>query len=286
MTGADCAISHDDDWMQHAVTESSWTDEAYLDIVSSRTITVVNGVAHFLPKSGVRSLQIIASSPVGNDAGHKVLADNPKQLDLGIGNSVARPLATPEGPAARSSHCTYDIFFTGRDDPRGCIVIGEETEPVYFCFETAEKALPRARTIVYAGNQNYVAKLDWSPGNHLGSATIGSRQIPMLQMVLPGTSPQARAFNCLDGRRYEWRRLRDNPTSYDLYSLTGVPSRIAVFRRYAQATVVGPSHAMVQYTFDNRELLIEALLALCINRCMDLLSVSAADLTTTEDVSI
>ena len=43
---------------------------------------------------------------------------------------------------------TYDLFFTGRDDPRGCIVIGEDTKPIYFCFETAEKALSCARTIV------------------------------------------------------------------------------------------------------------------------------------------
>ncbi|KAJ3542418.1 hypothetical protein NMY22_g3522 [Coprinellus aureogranulatus] len=168
---------------------------------------------------------------------------------------------------------TYDLFFTGRDDPRGCIIIGEDTKPIYFCFETAVKHLSAARTIVYGGDQQYVAKLDWSPGNHLGSATVGSRQIPMSQLVMPGSSPHSRAFTSgTSGRRYEWRRLLDSPTSYDLYAFspsTGMPSKIAIFRRYAQVTVVGPSHAMLQYTFDNWDLLVDALLALCVNRWVD-----------------
>ena len=40
-----------------------------------------------------------------------------------------------------SSNATYDLFFTGRDDPRSCVVIGEDTKPVYFCFETSERNL-------------------------------------------------------------------------------------------------------------------------------------------------
>lgn len=45
---------------------------------------------------------------------------------------------------------TYDLFFTGRDDPRSCVIIGEDTKPVYFCFETAERNLltPNVRTMV------------------------------------------------------------------------------------------------------------------------------------------
>lgn len=48
-----------------------------------------------------------------------------------------------------------------------------------------------------------------------------------------------------------------------------MPTKIAVFRRYAQVTVVGPSHAMLQYTFDSWDLLVDALLALCVNRWID-----------------
>lgn len=40
-----------------------------------------------------------------------------------------------------SSSTTYDLFFTGRDDPRSCVIIGEDTKPVYFCFETSERNL-------------------------------------------------------------------------------------------------------------------------------------------------
>ena len=44
---------------------------------------------------------------------------------------------------------TYNLFFTGRDDPRSCVIIGEDTKPVYFCFETSERNLmPNIRTMV------------------------------------------------------------------------------------------------------------------------------------------
>lgn len=44
---------------------------------------------------------------------------------------------------------TYDLFFTGRDDPRSCIIIGEDSRPVYFCFETTERNLMlNVRTMV------------------------------------------------------------------------------------------------------------------------------------------
>jgi len=48
-----------------------------------------------------------------------------------------------------SSSTTYDLFFTGRDDPRSCVIIGEDTKPVYFCFETSDRNLMlNVRTIV------------------------------------------------------------------------------------------------------------------------------------------
>lgn len=107
---------------------------------------------------------------------------------------------------------TFDLFFTGRDDPRSCVIIGEDTKPLYFCFETAERNLmSNSRTMVglasmvrrdklrsalillppvqvYRNNKEVCAKLDWSPGNHLGGATIGTRTIPMSHLVMPGSS--------------------------------------------------------------------------------------------------
>lgn len=106
---------------------------------------------------------------------------------------------------------TYNLFFTGRDDPRSCVIIGEDTKPVYFCFETSERNLimSNTRTIVslcsgmlfenyyiycifyqvYKNNKEVCAKLEWSgtAGNHLGVAFIGSREIPMSHLALPGS---------------------------------------------------------------------------------------------------
>lgn len=46
--------------------------------------------------------------------------------------------------------------------------------------------------------------------------------------------------------------------------------RIASFRRFDQQTPVGPSHGYMQYTFVQPDLLLEALLALCMNRWLDI----------------
>ncbi|KAH6918998.1 hypothetical protein BKA70DRAFT_37586 [Coprinopsis sp. MPI-PUGE-AT-0042] len=168
---------------------------------------------------------------------------------------------------------TFDLFFTGRDDPRSCIIIGEDVKPVYFSFETRERQLmsPSIKTTVYKnGTEQLCASLEWSPGNHLGSvAVVGSnRQVPMSHFVMAGTVQNARAFVAYNGRRYEWRRRPDTPTSYDLFASAN--HRIAVFRRYAHATPIGPSHGLCQYTFVDEPLLVDALLALCINRWIDI----------------
>jgi hypothetical protein len=43
----------------------------------------------------------------------------------------------------------YEVFFTGRDDPRdGCIVIGEDTQPIFYRFETLPSYTGNPRTTV------------------------------------------------------------------------------------------------------------------------------------------
>ncbi|KAF9566340.1 hypothetical protein CPC08DRAFT_682742 [Agrocybe pediades] len=165
---------------------------------------------------------------------------------------------------------TYDIFFTGRDDPRSCVIIGEDTKPIYFCFETVERnpLTPTVRTMVYRNNKELCAKLEWSPGNHLGGATIGNRQMPMPHLILPSQTHGARAFISGDGKKFEWRRSRDVAGSYDLFSSHNV--RLAAFRRFTQPTAIGPSHAILQYTFLHDTLLMEALVALCVVRWVDI----------------
>jgi len=98
----------------------------------------------------------------------------------------------------------------------------------------------------------------------------------------------ARSFFSSDGLQFEWRRDRDTPSSYDvrvspfaflfihvlnsLQLYAGSDKPIAVFRRFSQpqSTAVGPAHGLFQYSFTRDNLLVESLVALCINRWIDL----------------
>jgi hypothetical protein len=42
----------------------------------------------------------------------------------------------------------FQICFSGRDDPRDCIIIGNDTKPVYFEFETQYLSPSTVRTTV------------------------------------------------------------------------------------------------------------------------------------------
>ena len=43
----------------------------------------------------------------------------------------------------------YEVFFSGKDDPRdGCIVIGEDTKPIFYRFETPPAYVGNPRTTV------------------------------------------------------------------------------------------------------------------------------------------
>ena len=46
---------------------------------------------------------------------------------------------------------TYDLYFTGsKGNPRQCIVIGEDVEPVFYRFETPDVYMTNTRTTVSA----------------------------------------------------------------------------------------------------------------------------------------
>ncbi|PPR04957.1 hypothetical protein CVT24_010415 [Panaeolus cyanescens] len=176
---------------------------------------------------------------------------------------------------------TYDLFFTGRDDPRSCVIIGEDVKPVYFCFETSERNLmPNVRTMVYRNNKEVCAKLEWSPGNHLGGATIGNRSLPMSHLVLPGSSTRSFPLftTCHSAHALLYQQTGHGSSGERIeiihrrmmYLYAAQNMRIAVFTRITQATAVGPSHGLLQYTFVHDTLLIEALVALCLNRWIDL----------------
>jgi hypothetical protein len=64
-------------------------------------------------------------------------------------NTRRRPMSAHGFIGMAPTSKTYNLFFTGRDDPRSCVIIGEDTKPVYFCFETSERNLmPNIRTMV------------------------------------------------------------------------------------------------------------------------------------------
>lgn len=87
-------------------------------------------------------------------------------------------------------------------------------------------------TQIYRNQNDAVARFDWTATNYLGLCTVMQRQpFPMSQLVLPGSvakydtcllyltlsslSLSARAF-FLDGRKFEWRRMREDAGSYDV----------------------------------------------------------------------
>lgn len=57
---------------------------------------------------------------------------------------------------------------------------------------------------------------------------------------------------------------------FELYSLNPSVVRIAAFRRYAEETPVGRSTGLLQYTFAHDQLLLYSLLALSLNRWVDM----------------
>lgn len=162
----------------------------------------------------------------------------------------------------------YLVFFTGRDDPRDCMVIGEDEKPVFFEFETTDMC-----TTILSDRQPAVA-LHWA-GSHpgLGSAHFltleNVREVPIERLIMPGSSPHARRFvSATDDRVYEWRRSYEDPTSYELWA--GPNAQIAIFHKFQHSTPVGMSHATLQYCFTDGLLLIEALVTLNLNRWLDL----------------
>ncbi|KXN82571.1 hypothetical protein AN958_02422 [Leucoagaricus sp. SymC.cos] len=208
-------------------------------------------------------------SPLPNRPVQQTLPPHPPQM-LAQPSQATRNQQSQSRRSSEDVAGTYQLFFTGRDDPRSCILIGEDTRPVYLTFETQENTGSSNSSLqIYRDTRDLCARLEWGTGGYLGNAVIGNRQFPMAQLVLPGSmNYSARRFASSDGGQFEWRRMREDTTTYDLYMAPNV--RIALFRKYSQLTAIGPSHGLIQYTFSNDELLIEALLSLLLNRWIDM----------------
>ncbi|KAG9318869.1 hypothetical protein JVU11DRAFT_976 [Chiua virens] len=151
----------------------------------------------------------------------------------------------------------FEIYFTGRDHPRdGCIVIGEDSMPVFFEFETTLLPSGSMRTTI-SSDEHPVAAFDWAANDALGVVTIGDREFSMEHLVLSGSSPRQPMAGSMNGGALITIRTPPNSPS------------IAVYHQFNQATPIGPSHGTLQYSFTNGLFLLEVLLALNLNRWLD-----------------
>jgi len=177
------------------------------------------------------------------------------------------------------------VFFTGNRDPRdNNILVGhtitstQQEFPILFEFRTQHVDQETATTVgiittVMRHNEEPVAQLCWTPpGDQLGMMRVFGRphETPMTYFFMPATHHSGRLFlSAEDNRTYEWRRLQQSD-EYDLFSAGDPPPvLLATFRReYIANTAVGRVHAVLKYRFSSEYLLLEAVIALCINRRM------------------
>jgi len=169
---------------------------------------------------------------------------------------------------ASANDCN-DLYFFGegqiQNNPRQVSIMGYEGDrPVFIQFMTLASQTS-TQTRVYR-DQTETAIFDWTAGTHLGLLTVGQRQVHMGQLVKP-RSPVARRFNSpVDGLPFEWRRTQSH--DYELFSPGD--RRIATYTRISYQTKWGVCHGLFRYTFKNQDvLLLEALLALALNRWID-----------------
>ncbi|KAL1715218.1 hypothetical protein EV715DRAFT_294446 [Schizophyllum commune] len=170
----------------------------------------------------------------------------------------AQPIATRQqnwtAPRAPQQAQWHNLFYTGTDDPRSCVVIGEDSKPHLYCFDTTHYGSSGLRTMLQKDNRDIVATIDWSPGDYWsGRVTIGARHL-------------ARSFLSMTGKKCEWRRSGQDNSTYDLFAGTQL---IASYRRLVVTTSVGPSHGLLEYLFDHDAFLTEVIVTLCLNRWID-----------------
>ncbi|KAI4525198.1 hypothetical protein K525DRAFT_192186 [Schizophyllum commune Loenen D] len=202
----------------------------------------------------------------------------------------AQPIATRQQnwTASRAPQQAqwHNLFYTGTDDPRSCVVIGEDSKPHLYCFDTTHYGSSGLRTMLQKDNRDIVATIDWSPGDYWsGRVTIGARHLYVSQLLAPGSSSRhvsshaltsrsrpnyqlhsARSFLSMTGKKCEWRRPGQDNSTYDLYAGTQL---IASYRRLVVTTGVGPSHGLLEYLFDHDAFLTEVIVTLCLNRWID-----------------
>ncbi|KAJ2913972.1 hypothetical protein MD484_g6448, partial [Candolleomyces efflorescens] len=134
-TGADCALSHDDDWRSTFKSSGSpsnpWNDALPLTIIASQTITVSNGVAHFereignldgfrnasAPSLGTETAEPVNEREEGRDSQLRDRQASPI-LELGIRqHQVLHQRASPGGLKPRTRRCFHETRLQS-EEPR------------------------------------------------------------------------------------------------------------------------------------------------------------------------
>ncbi|KAI0060805.1 hypothetical protein BV25DRAFT_1917364 [Artomyces pyxidatus] len=186
----------------------------------------------------------------------------------------------------------YTLFFIGNGtNPRdGFDIMG--TPDVWFRFVTPHEQLDPIRTTI-RGLSGDIATFDWTlRGAAVGTATIldPPRRFHMHDLVLlDEVVVEGQIFHCrafysasaptLPRLLYRWvRRARDAYELYVAHDTAGFGTLIGSFAANAEIeqTAAGPAFASFSYNFDWHDpLVLDAMLALCVNRFLDRMQASA-----------
>ncbi|KAI0253856.1 hypothetical protein BJV78DRAFT_1152686 [Lactifluus subvellereus] len=171
----------------------------------------------------------------------------------------------------------FEVHFLDSDNPRHGFRIMGMDPLVYYQFQTPVGFLS-THTIVTDARGATVVTFNWFGTSALGTLTWpGSppRHAHMGELVMPfQPMPHSRSFLC-EGpdrtvRLFWWRRRPQG--DYDLYAAHEPDTLIGLFRKHRPEEVlsVGKNYATFYFSFSHGPLLLHSLLALCLNRWLDL----------------
>jgi len=175
-----------------------------------------------------------------------------------------------------SEFANYEVHFLFSDDPRHGFTVMSVNPPTFYEFQTPI-GLRDTHTMVTGDGGAPIVTFNWFGPNALGTMTWPGpppRQVHMGELVMPHQSmPDSRAFVC-EGpdnvvRHFWWRRLEGG--NYDLFAAREPAVCIGLFRKHhpPEQLEVGDSYATFFFNFLHRPLLVNALLALSLNRWHD-----------------
>ncbi|TCD65626.1 hypothetical protein EIP91_002431 [Steccherinum ochraceum] len=177
--------------------------------------------------------------------------------------------------AARDNRTPYDLYFSGKADIRdGCNMVGEGVggKPYFFSFTTRAYAIDSdVTTTITNGKHEVLGTLTWGVANYFGTFTTkyltNKKSEFMSHLYMGGEGTEPAVVSNIDGVSFKILKLQDH-TTYMMSAATGnllagfVPENVV-------SPHVGPIHGRLAFNFDNDELMLYALMSLCIVRWVD-----------------